>query len=613
MDRFEDVKLRVKEATDLVALIESYLPLRPRGSVLVALCPFHQEKSPSFTVSRDKQFYRCYGCGKFGDVFDWLMERDGLDFREAMTVLAERANISLDGVFGRGERRGAAAVGPGPYEALGEVAGFFQRTLLAPDSGRLAREYLERRGLSDAIGPWKLGVHPPSGALAHFAQQKNLPRDVLEAAGLLKNGRELFAHRLMFPIEDERGRVVGFGGRLVPGAPGGQRADGSEAPKYYNSPESPFFNKRRVLFGLHRVKQAGQRRIVVMEGYTDVIACHLAGFTGAVASLGTAFTAEHARSLERYATEGLVLMFDGDRAGVQAAERAVRELVNSRVKVRIAIMGDADEAAKDPADVVVARPGEDPELVTERRARFADVLDGADGYIAVWFRLLRRRLDLSQAVDVQAAAVECAKLLAQVDDDVRREALLDEMARHLAVPAPTLRRLLDKSARPAPAQPAVATAVPSGKNAPAPEDPETVMLACLLAAPALVERFDAAAAAPLSADVAELAAMAIDGVASGYTQPDALVRYLMTRAAQRPGLQQRILDADERARKTTDPASVLAGYVAGRRRLHGDAQRRIWRQQLQEALAAGDQARAAELQRHLLERLRADRPRHEPI
>jgi DNA primase len=617
MDRFEDAKLRIKEATDLVALIESYLPLRPRGSVLVALCPFHQEKSPSFTVSRDKQFYRCYGCGKFGDVFDWMMERDGLDFREAMTVLAERAGISLDGVFGRGER-GAAPVGPSPYDALAEVAGLFQRALLSADTGRLASEYLERRGLSDAIGPWKLGVHPPPGALAQLAQQKNLPRDVLEAAGLLKNGRELFAHRLMFPIEDERGRVVGFGGRIVPGAPGGQRSDGTDAPKYYNSPESPFFNKRRVLFGLHRAKQAGQRRIVVMEGYTDVIACHLAGFTGAVASLGTAFTAEHAKSLERYATEGLVLMFDGDRAGIQAAERAVRELVNSRVNVRIAIMGDAAEGAKDPADVVVARPGEDPELVTERRARFADVLDGAESYIAVWFRLLRRRLDLSQAVGVQAAATECAKLLALVDEDLRREALLDEMARHLTMPPPALRRMLDKLPRAdkgravepnGTSAPALANGVV--KKGPVPEDPETVMLACLLASPPLVERFDPVIAGPLADDVAELITMAVDGIALGYTEPAALVRYLMTRAAQRPELQRRVVDADERSRKMPDAAGVLAGYVAGRRRLHGDAQRRIWRQQLQDALAAGDQARAADLQRHLLERLRADRPRRE--
>ncbi|MFN9704962.1 MAG: CHC2 zinc finger domain-containing protein, partial [Planctomycetota bacterium] len=218
MDRFEDAKLRIKEATDLVALIEGYLPLRSRGRLLVALCPFHAENSPSFTVYREEQFFRCYGCGKTGDVFTWLMERDGLTFREAMEQLADRAGVSLEGVFKGGQRE--ANKGPDPFGVLAEVAGFFPRELLAPDTGRLARDYLEGRGLSPAIMPWRLGVHPAPGALVQFAQQKKLPKDGLEAAGLLRTGRELFAHRLMFPIEDERGRTVGFVGRIVPGAPG---------------------------------------------------------------------------------------------------------------------------------------------------------------------------------------------------------------------------------------------------------------------------------------------------------------------------------------------------------------------------------------------------------
>ncbi|MGB3969704.1 MAG: DNA primase, partial [Planctomycetota bacterium] len=439
MDRFEDAKLRIKEATDIVALIESYLPLRPKGRLLQALCPFHAENSGSFYVYRDTQSYYCFGCGKSGDVFTWLMERDGLTFPEALQVLADRTGIALPERSGNAPSR---PVGPGPYDALAEVAGFFQRALLAPEAGRLAREYLERRGLADAIAPWRLGFHPAPGALSQFAQQQQLPKDVLEAANLLRSGREQFAHRLMFPIEDERGRIVGFGGRLIPGAPGSEGDGDYKPPKYLNSPESPFFNKRRVLYGLHRAKQAGQRRIVVMEGYTDVIASHLAGFTGAVASLGTAFTREHARTVERYATAGLVLMFDGDRAGKQAAERASRELVNSALLVRIAMMADADGSAKDPGDVLVARPGEDPELVVERRARFADVLDGAEDWLAVWFRLLRARIDLTIAANVDAAAQECAGLLALVESPVRQAALLEQMARHLAVPAPTLERVL---------------------------------------------------------------------------------------------------------------------------------------------------------------------------
>ncbi len=612
MDR-EDTKLRVKEATDLVALIESYLPLKPRGRVLVALCPFHAENSPSFTVYRETQHFHCFGCGKSGDAFTWLMERDGLTFPEALETLADRAGIPLPE---RGTGR-PAPKGPSPYDALAAVAGFFQQALLAPDTGRLARDYLEKRGLSDAIAPWRIGFHPAPGALLRFAQQKQLPLDVLEAANLLKNGREQFANRVMFPIEDERGRIVGFGGRIVPGAPGSEGDADYTPPKYINSPESPFFNKRRVLFGLHRAKQSGQRRIVVMEGYTDVIACHLAGFPGAVASLGTAFTADHARTVERYATDGLVLMFDGDRAGMQAAERAVRELVNTRLSVRIAMMGDADGKAKDPADVVVARPGEDPEAVHERRAKFADVIDGAEDYIAVWFRLLRRRLDLSQAVHVEAAAQECATILARVESPVRQSALLDQMARHLTVPAPLLQRLLEKIAR---AREAARAAGDTPANAEpatsAPQSPmeraEKELVACVLALPRLIEGLDLERCGTLSPDAETLLSWAADGVVLGRTDRDALMRYLMSRAAERPELQRRLVAASDRSLHMAEPATVLAGVVAGRRRIGGEAQRRAWRQELQEALARGDQPRAAELQHLLLERLREDLPRPTP-
>jgi DNA primase len=479
----------------------------------------------------------------------------------------------------------------------------------------LAREYLEQRGLDAAIEPWRLGHHPAPGALSRHARERNLSLDVLEQAGLLKNGREIFAGRVMFPIDDERGRTVGFGGRLVPGAPGSEPDGDYKPPKYLNSPESPFFSKRRVLFGLHRTKQAGQRRIVVMEGYTDVIACHLAGFTGAVASLGTAFTADHAKTVERYATEGIVLMFDGDRAGVQAAERAMRELVNSRLPVRIALMSDAEDgSAKDPADVVTARAGEDPELVAERRARFADVIDGAEDALAVWFRLLRRRLDLSKAVNVEAAAGECAGLLGLVESPVRQAALTQEMARHLAVPAPTLERLLARTKRrPGPGD----RAAEAGVAAQAVEPPasllqraEADLLACLLAEPDLLVSHDITADGPLeSADLATLLAMATDGVALGRSTTDELLKYLFARAAEQPALLSLLGTAHARAAKIPEPETVLVGLLEGRRRLRGGPQRRVWRQQLQQALTVGDSAAAAELQQRLLDRMRLDRPR----
>jgi DNA primase len=629
MDRFEEAKLRIKEATDLVALIESYMPLKPRGRNLLALCPFHAENSPSFSVSRENQFYHCFGCGKTGDVFTWLMERDGLTFRESMEVLADRAGISLEGVWkGRNQdvRRG-----PDPYQALAEVAGFLHRSLDSGE-GELARRYLEQRGLAPAIEPWRLGYHPRPGALSRFAQERQLPRDVLEAAGLLRNGREPFAGRVIFPIDDERGRTVGFGGRLIPGAPGSDGDGDYKPPKYLNSPESPFFNKRRVLFGLHRAKQAGQRRIVVMEGYTDVIACHLAGFQGAVASLGTAFTQDHAKMVERYATEGIVLMFDGDRAGVQAAERALRELVNSRLPVRIALMSDTEQegggkVAKDPADVVTAQPGEDPELVTERRARFADILDAAEDSLAVWFRLMRRRLDLSQAVHLETAARECAGVLGLVTEPVRQSALMQEMARYLGVPAPNLERMLQKVQKAQSAQQAQSSRDPRAADGERGGDPqlppavprrpltllertEVELLGCLLAKPLLLVDFDPEAGAPFEVEaVATAVAMATDGVAVGRTATGELMKYLFARAAELPEILRVLAVAAERAATIVDPDAVLAGLLEGRRRLCNEPRKRSLRQQLQQAIGRGDKAAADELQRQLMEFHRQDRPR----
>lgn len=645
MDRFEEVKLRIKEATDLVALVESYLPLKPRGKNLVALCPFHAEKSPSFAVHRDEQYFHCFGCGKSGDAFTWLMERDGLSFREAMEVLADRAGISLDGVFqqrGAG-RDGDARKGPDAYQALAAVADFFHASLRSP-AGARAREYLEQRGLSAAIDDWQLGFHPEGGALARMAQQQGVPTSVLELAGLWKQGYdkhgfEPFAGRLIFPIADERGRIVAFGGRLLPvppGAPATNAARGDYVPpKYLNSPESPWFNKRRVLFGLHRCKRAGQRRLVVVEGYTDVIACHLAGFPGAVASLGTAFTQDHARVVERYATEGLVLMFDGDRAGQQAAERAMRELLNSRLLVKVALMSDAQgdgAAAKDPADVVVARPGEDPELVTERRARFADCIEGAEDQLAVWFRLLRRRLDLTQPVHVETAARECAGLLGQVTEPVRQAAMLQQMARHLTLPVAALERLLQKEqqaqgklqvqARKQPQGGRAATG-PGDREADAPapetrprraptpaEQAEVDLLACVLKSPPLLIDLDTSADAPLaSAEVSQLLALASDGLALGREDGPGLLKYLFARVAEQPGLRSALGAAARRMEAIPDPAVVLTGLQEGRRRLHNEPLRRSLRQELQRALASGDRQRADRLQAELLASLRSDRPR----
>jgi DNA primase len=305
-----------------------------------------------------------------------------------------------------------------------------------------------------------------------------------------------------------------------------------------------------------------------------------------------------------------VLMFDGDRAGLAAAERAHRELLNSRLEVRVALVGDAEAGvAKDPADVVVARAGEDPELVAERRLRFADVIDGAEDSTTVWFRLLRRRLDLSQAVHLETAARECASQLALVESPVRQQALLQEMARHLAVPAPTLERLLQKVRA---GRPAAAAAQPAAVARPLTlaERTESDLLAAALARPLLLASYDAAAEAPLASDaVRELLAFALDGVAIGRTATADLLRYLFARAGERPELLSVLGVAADRAARLTEPEAVFSGLLTGRRRLHEEGRRRDLRGQLQQALGIGDRARADQLQQELLDLMRRDRPR----
>jgi len=423
MDRFEEAKAKIKDAVDLASLVERYLPLRRAGRNLVGLCPFHAEKTPSFTVNPGTQHYKCFGCGKAGDVFSFLMEREGLDFRAAFEALAERAGVAIDGVL-QGRRSDGATAKTAVAQTLAAVNAFFQASLQS-GAGADARGYLDGRGLLVAAESFGLGFHPPPGELGRFARSRKLPLDVLQAAGLLgRDGvREPFAGRITFPIVDESGRIVGFGGRVL--------TKGQE-PKYLNSPESPHFNKRRLLFGLRQVKEAGVRRLLVVEGYTDVIACHLAGFNGAVATLGTSLTSDHARALLRWATEGVVLLFDGDRAGRQAAERALRELANVDLTVTIAFLPEG----QDPADVL---RGAGEEAGTQR---LEAVLARAEDPIAAWFKLLRARHDLRDASGAARAAKECASLLSSVDDGVRREAMIRRMAPWFGGDESALRRLL---------------------------------------------------------------------------------------------------------------------------------------------------------------------------
>ena len=325
----------VLQATDIVELIGQTVALKRRGRSFTGLCPFHQEKTPSFHVDPAKQYFYCFGCKAGGNAIDFVIKRDRVEFIDALRQLAERAGIDLP----KFERGGANANQRKTIlDANSAACAYYQQILTQPE-GQVAREYLDKRGFdAQSITRFQIGVALPGwDNLANGQVGKKFPADVLLAAGLVKQreGREgcydTFRNRLMFPIRDEQGRIIAFGGRVMPG---------SEDPaKYLNSPETPLFSKSRCLFGLDLARQkiVETRTAVVVEGYTDVIMCHQFGVSNVVSSLGTALTSQHVALIRRFA-DRLVLLFDPDLAGELAVNRAVELFLTQPIEVLIATL-----------------------------------------------------------------------------------------------------------------------------------------------------------------------------------------------------------------------------------------------------------------------------------
>ena len=360
----EDVQ-RVRDATDIVALISETVPLRQKGRLFWGLCPFHGEKTPSFKVDPTTQLWHCFGCGLGGDAFGFLMRVQNLEFPDAVRLLADRARIEIveeGGGVPRGRRERLIA-------ACGTAAEFFGRQLTSSkESGAVAaRSYLSDRGLGSEVAKrWGLGYAPAAqSALATWLAAHEVVRDeAIEAnLALLGDGgalRDRFRDRVMFPISDLQGRVIAFGGRVV----------GEGQPKYLNSADTPIFHKSANLYAIDRAKTeiVATGTAVVVEGYTDVIALHEAGVGNAVATLGTALTAAHVKLLGRFAKR-VVYLFDGDEAGIRAADRAAEfidftatpEAGSARLDLLVAII----PGGHDPADLVAASGGDAAREVIE--------------------------------------------------------------------------------------------------------------------------------------------------------------------------------------------------------------------------------------------------------
>ncbi len=325
--------------TDIVEIIEQRVPLKKQGREFAACCPFHNEKTPSFTVSPEKQFYHCFGCGVHGTAIGFLMEYENLDFVEAIEVLAENLGVEVPHEEGGQPRPSKSELEP-LYEVLQQATLYFQQQL---KSHPQAIDYLKQRGLSGAIArDFQLGFAAPGWDHLLKALSGKFTQDVLDRAGLLSRkdqGRvyDKFRERIMFPIRNRRGQVIAFGGRII----------GAGEPKYLNSPETPVFNKSDTLYGLYEARKRHQKleQMIVVEGYMDVVALAQHGICNAVATLGTATTAQHLKQLFRN-VHSIVFCFDGDRAGREAAWRALEHampILRDGQEIRFLFLPDGED------------------------------------------------------------------------------------------------------------------------------------------------------------------------------------------------------------------------------------------------------------------------------
>jgi DNA primase len=422
-------KLEVLQATNIVDLIGRTVALKRRGKDFVGLCPFHQEKSPSFHVSPSKQFFYCYGCKKGGNAIDFVIERDRVLFPEALRILADAAGIQLSGRMEKqnpGERQRL-------LEANSAAAMLFEKLLSHPTQGQAARDYLAQRGFNaESIQRFRIGLAVDSwDMLASSAAMKKFSPRELALAGLVKPRErgdgyyDTFRNRLIFPIRDENGRVIAFGGRVMPGS--------SDPAKYLNSPETPVFSKSRSVFGLDlaRPRIVETRTVAVVEGYTDVVMAHQFGATNVVSVLGTAITEQHIGLLRRFA-DRIVLLFDADTAGDAAVNRAVELFLTQPVEIAIASLPDG----LDPDEYFLKHGLESfNRLIT----------NAADALTYKWKELVRQMKSSDALTNQQQAVQQYLETLAQARgsgpvDSLRWGAALARVSRLTEIPVEQLNR-----------------------------------------------------------------------------------------------------------------------------------------------------------------------------
>lgn len=413
----------VRQRNDIVDIISGYVNLKKKGGNYFGLCPFHNEKSASFSVSPGKQMYYCFGCGAGGNVFTFIMNYENYTFAEAIKLLADRSGIALPEIEDSKEAREKENRRKTLLQINKEAATYFYYQLRAPQ-GRVGLDYLKGRQLSDeTMNRFGLGYsNKTSNDLCQYLRHKGYPDELIRESGVAvfneKYGMsDKFWNRVMFPIQDVNHRVIGFGGRVM----------GEGEPKYLNSPETPVFDKSRNLYGLNFARTARQDNIILCEGYMDVIAMHQAGFTQAVASLGTAFTSGQANLLRRY-TENVILSYDSDGAGVKAALRA------------IGILKEAGLTGK----VLNLEPYKDPDEFMKNlgREEFAKRLSQAENTFFFELRMMQKQYDLSDPEAKTKFYNEIAKKLCGFSEEVERENYTEAVAEKYNISMESLKKLV---------------------------------------------------------------------------------------------------------------------------------------------------------------------------
>ena len=437
----DEIVEEVRSRNDIVDVISSYVKLQKKGSSYFGLCPFHNEKSPSFSVSRDKQMYYCFGCGAGGNVFTFVMEYENYSFTEALKYLAQRAGIELPEEDSSKEAKARADMRATLLE-INKLAAKYYYAQLKSQQGSSAHEYLVNRGLSnETITAFGLGYSTKySNDLHKYLKMKGYTDELIVKAGLAnmdeKNGiYDKFWNRVMFPIMDVNNRVIGFGGRVM----------GDAKPKYLNSPETMIFDKSRNLYGLNRARTSRKSYFLICEGYMDVISLHQAGFTNAVASLGTALTSGHASLIKRYVNE-VYLTYDSDEAGTRAALRAVPILKEAGITAKVIRM----DPYKDPDDFIKNLGAE----------AFEERIQKARNGFMFSLEMLEKDYDMNSPEGRTEFMKEAARRLTLFEEEIERNNYIEAVARAYRVGYEELKKLVVKMA----VQSGMATPATKAKN-----------------------------------------------------------------------------------------------------------------------------------------------------